>query len=311
MRTQSSAVVAKFVLAAGLVAGLLHAAVPAAQELEPRAYSASPVGANFAGVAYLYSWGGLLFDPTVPITDADAKLHGTAFAYGRTFGLFGRQALATVALPYLWGDFTGKVAGADSSTSRTGGADLRAKISVNLVGSPAMSPAGFARTPGHDFIAGLSLSVAAPSGQYNPQKLLNIGSNRWGFKPELGVSYRLRKKWIADAYAGAWLFTDNPSFYPGAARRAQDPLASVQGHLSYTIARRTWAAVDGTWYWGGSSSTNGGPPSARMSNKRLGSILALGVTPRQSLKLSYSYGASTRVGDDFGTVGLAWQVLWF
>ena len=92
----------------------------AAQELEPRAYSASPVGANFAGSAYAYSWGTVLFDPTVPITDAEGRLNGATLAYGRTFGLGGVQALATVSLPYVWGTFTGQVAEVDSSTTRSG-----------------------------------------------------------------------------------------------------------------------------------------------------------------------------------------------
>ena len=185
------------------------------------------------------------------------------------------------------------------------------KVSANLFGSPALSPAEFARTPGHDLIAGFSLTVSAPTGENYPQKLINIGANRWGLKPEAGVSRRWRKKWYTDVYAGAWFFTSNPDFYPGHSKRTQDPLESVQAHVSYTLARRTWAALDGTWYWGGGSSTNGGPTSARMNNKRLGALVAIGVTARQSVKLGYSYGAATRVGDDFGTLGLAYQVLWF
>jgi hypothetical protein len=292
-------------------AGLLCPGAVAAQELEPRSYSPSPVGANFAVAGYGHSWGSLLFDPAVPITDARASIHGTVLGYGRTFAIGGAQALATVVWPYAWGEFSGKVFGTDSSTTRSGGADLKAKLSVNLVGSPAMSPAEFARTPGHRLVAGASVTVSAPTGQYFPGKLLNIGTNRWAFKPELGVSYRVRPRWTAEGYVGAWFFTGNESFYPGSARRTQDPLTSVQAHLSYTIAPRSWAALDGTWYGGGSSSTNGGPASTRLSNHRLGAVLAVGVTPRQSLKLGYSFGAATRVGDDFGTLAAAWQVLWF
>ena len=81
--------------------------------------------------------------------------------------------------------------------------------------------------------------------------------------------------------------------------------------MSYTLARRTWVALDGTWFWGGGASTNGGPVTARMDNKRIGAVLALGLTPRQSVKFSYSFGASVRVGDDFGTAAVAYQLLWF
>ena len=269
------------------------------------------MGANFAGVTYTHSWGALFFDPAVPITDSEAKLNSVTLGYGRTFSLGGFQALATAGLPYAWGSFSGRVAETDTGVTRSGVGDLRAKLSVNLIGGPALTPQAFARAPARRVIAGVSLTVAAPTGQNYPEKLINIGSNRWGFKPEVGISYNWRRKWYADLYGGVWLFTANPAFYPGTARRQQDPLTSLQAHLSYTIARRTWAAVDGTWYWGGASSTDGGPPSARLDNKRLGALLAVGLTARQSVKIVYSYGASTRVGEDFGTVGLAYQILWF
>lgn len=297
------------------VATLLHAACVAAQELEPRAYSASPVGANFVGVAYLNSWGSLLFDPTVPITDATAKVNGVGLAYGRTFNLAGVQALALVTMPYAWGSFSGTVVAMDTNVTRnvtrTGPGDARAKLSVNLVGSPAMSPKEFAGAPPRSMVAGLSLTVSAPTGQNHSNKLVNIGANRWALKPEAGISYGWRRKWYADLYGGAWFFTANPAAYPGNARREQDPLGSVQTHVSYTFARRSWAALDGTWYWGGATRTNGGPPSTRLSNKRIGGLVSLGITSRQSVKIGYNYGATTRVGDDFGTISVAYQLLWF
>ena len=299
-------------LGVALAGFLLCAATAAAQELEPRAYSPSPVGANFAGVSYLRSWGSLMFDPSVPITDAEADLDGVALAYGRTFGLFGAQSLVVAALPYLHGDFRGRVVGQDSSTTRSGAGDMRVKMSVNLLGVPAMNPQDFARTPPRSLVAGVSLTVSAPTGQNSPDRLVNLGANRWGFKPEAGASWNWRRKWYADLYAGAWFFTANPESYPaGTARRQQDPLSSVQAHLSYTFARRSWAALDGTWFWGGASHTNGGPAVARQDNKRAGAVVAIGLSARQSVKVGYSYGASTRVGDDFGTLGVAWQVLWF
>jgi len=290
---------------------VLSLAPAAAQELEPRAYSASPVGANFASVGYLHSWGALLFDPAIPITESDAKLNGATLGYGRTFGLAGVQALVLVALPYAWGSFSGQVATTDTSVTRSGLGDMRVKLAVNLIGGPALSPKDFARAAPRSVVGGLSLTLSAPTGQNFPEKLINIGTNRWALKPEAGVSYNWRRKWYADLYGGAWFFSANSSFYPGTARRQQDPLPSLQWHVSYTLAKRSWVALDATWFWGGASHTDGGPAVTRINNKRVGALLAVGITGRQSIKLSYSYGASTRVGDDFGTTGLAYQVLWF
>jgi hypothetical protein len=289
----------------------LATAPTSAQELEPRAYSASPVGANFVGVTYSYSSGAVLFDPTVPITDAHADVDGLALGYGRTFGVGRYQSLFVIGVPYAWGSFNGQVAQRDSATARTGAGDVRAKLSVNLIGPRALGRAEFARAPDHRLVVGASLACSAPNGQYEPNRLINIGTNRWAFKPELGVSYNWRRKWYAECYGGVTFFTDNTAFYPGKALREQQPLESVQAHLSYTLARRSWAALESTWFAGGASRSNGGPWGSRQESTRLGALLALGMTPSQSVKLSYSYGASARVGQNFGTAAAAWQFLWF
>jgi hypothetical protein len=294
-----------------LAAGALFAPVVAAQELEPRAYSASPVGANFIGLTYAYSSGAILFDPTVPITDARAHVDGLTLGYGRTFGIGRFQALALVGLPYAWGSFSGQVVQRDSSTSRIGPGDLHAKLSVNLIGPGALTPAEFARAPAHRLVAGASIAVSAPNGQYEPNRLINIGTNRWAFKPEVGIAYNWRQKWFAECYSGVTFFTANSGFYPGQTLREQDPLVSLQAHLSYTLAKRSWAALESTWYGGGATRSNGGPWSTRQESTRLGALLAVGLTPRQSIKLGYSYGAAVRVGQNFGSASAAYQLLWF
>lgn len=289
---------------------LARAGTARAQELEPRSYSASPTGAQFLNLAYSHSGGSMLFDPTVGITNAHADIDLAALACGRTFGFGSHQALALVAMPYAWGTFTGNVVQRDSSTSRRGIGDLKAKLTVHLIGPPAMPPAEFARAPHAPLIVGVSLAVSAPTGQYFDNRLINIGTNRWAYKPELGVAYNWRRRWYAESYAGMTFFSDNPSFYPGTRKLEQDPLTSVQGHLSYTLARRSWLALDGTWYGGGSTRTNGGPPSTRQSNTRVGVLLAVGLDARQSVKLGYSYGSSIRIGQNFGIVNASYQWLW-
>jgi len=289
---------------------LIVSAVAAAQDLEPRAYSPSPVGANFLVMGFGNTSGDVLFDPTLPISDVHANLYSQATGLGHTFGLAGRQSLVTVALPYVWGNIRGQVFEQQQSVYRSGLADLRVKFSFNLHGSPALSPQEFAKSPGHGLIVGTSLEVRAPSGQYDPTRLISIGTDRWSFKPELGISYP-RKKWNFDFYTGVWLFTDNSAFFPGTSTRQQDPVTTLQAHVSYTLRRRLWAAFDSTWYAGGASHVNNGPPSSRLSNSRVGATLSVPIGKSQSLKIAYSRGATARVGTNFSTIGVAWQLLWF
>ena len=280
------------------------------QDLEPRSYSASPVGTRFAGVSFGRSSGDISFDPTVPITNASATLYSPGVGLGETFGVFGRQALLTVGLPYAWGNASGDVGNNEQSVYRSGLADVKSRFSVILRGSPAMSPKEFMQRPHRNFIIGASLTFTAPAGQYSGEKLINIGTNRWSFKPEVGVSYPVKKLFL-DLYAGSWFFMDNGNFYPGQLTRSQNPLPTIQGHVSYTLRHSMWVAVDSTWYGGGAATVAGGAPSERQSNSRLGATVSLPLAKKQSVKISYSSGVSGRIGSKFNTISVGWQHVWF
>jgi hypothetical protein len=298
------------VLLAALTALAALVAPCRAQDLEPRAYSASPVGLNFAALVYVRSTGDIVFDPSIPITNASAHINALALGYGRTFSLFGRQALVTAALPYAWGDAEGDVGDVHRRVERSGLADLKARISVNLAGNPAVSRDEFARQSHDRVLIAASLTLSAPTGQYDETKLINLGTNRWAFKPEVGIAVPW-KGFDFDLYAGVILFTRNPNFYPGDSTRDQDPLATVQTHVSYTFRPGLWLALDGTWYGGGSVHVNGGPATARLSNTRTGGTLSVPLSRSQSFKFAYSRGAFVRVGQDFDTFSVGWQIRWF
>ena len=174
------------------------------QELEPRAYSPSPIGANFLVIAFGDVSGSVPFDPTLPINNVYANFHSPVVGLGRTFGILGRQALVTAALPYAWGNVRGMVFEQQQSVYRSGLADLRVKFAFNLHGSPALTPEAFAQARSSSFLVGTSVEVSAPTGQYDKTRLITIGTNRWAVKPELGTSY-LRKNWDFDLYGGVLL----------------------------------------------------------------------------------------------------------
>lgn len=276
--------------------------------MEPKAYSASPIGANFLVGSFTHSTGAIVFDPTLPVSDVSATVNGYAVAVGHSFPLFGDLALLTFALPYATADVSGKIQEQAASTSRSGLADSQLRFSINLIGNPAMAPREFARAPRKP-IVGASLTVRAPTGQYYDTKLINIGNNRWAFKPEVGISIPIRRL-DADLYGGVWLFTANDDYYPGGLHRTQDPVVTLQAHVSYTLKPRLWVAFDSTWYSGGSSQVEGGHPSTSQNNSRAGVTLSMPVGRRYSLKLAYGSGVIVRTGTNFTTYAVAWQALW-
>jgi hypothetical protein len=187
---------------------------------------------------------------------------------------------------------------------------MRVRLSLLLAGGPAASMAGMSQG-GRKTIIGTSLMVMLPTGLYYPDKLINLGTHRWSFKPELALSQPIGKRWLFDIYAGLWLFTTNNSFYPGNAERRQNPMGAFQTHLSYSITPRFWTALDFTWYTGGSAVINGTDSNDRQENSRIGATLVFPVGRLNSIKIACSKGAIIRYGADFTSFSIGWQLLLF
>jgi len=281
-----------------------------AQDLDPRSYLWMPLKTNTVVAGYSYSQGGILTDPTLPIEDLEATVQGASLGYVHTFGLFGLTSSAMVAVPYSWAEASGKVVGQAQSITRSGLADTRMRLSVMVHGAPAAGVAEIMKAPKKTLV-GVSLSINAPTGEFFSDKLINIGTHRWSFKPEVGLSQPLGKRWLIDAYAGVWLFTTNYSFYPGSSKRSQDPMGAFQVHISYNITPRFWIAYNATYYTGGRSSIDDTFKDDRQNNTRIGLTAVMPVGKSNSIKLAASTGAVVRVGQDFTTFSFGWQHSWF
>jgi Putative MetA-pathway of phenol degradation len=279
-----------------------------AQALEPRSYANTPVGINFVLLGYGYTEGDVAFDATSPIKDAKVHVHAGLLAYARSLDVWGLSGKVLALLPVAQASGSAKVKGQDRDRQVFGLADPLLRVSVNVYGAPALSMADFP-TYRQDIIVGVSVQVTAPLGQYDSSKLLNVGTNRWSFKPELGVS----KAWgpvILELIPAVTFFTTNDDFFGGKSLQ-QDPIYSVQGHVIYQFFPAFWTAFDATYYTGGQTTIDGEKsPGPRPANVRLGLTAALSVTRHQSIKLYGSTGVYNRTDNDFWAVGIAWQYRW-
>ena len=278
-----------------------------AQEIEPRAYSPSPVGVNFLLAVAGHSEGGVLTDPSLPVTDIEARINALAFGYGRTFAIAGRSANFAIAVPYLTLDASGNIGENRASITREGVGDTRLRLAMNLIGAPAMTPREFAQREPRTTV-GVSMSLNVPTGEYYSDRLVNIGTHRWALKTEFGLTHPVNK-WLLEVYAGAWWFEDNDDFFGGQLRE-QDPLASIQAHVSFTFRPRMWVALNTTYYEGGQTTLNGVDKADRQSNSRAGLTFSMPVGKDYSLKINWSRGATTRIGSNFTTYGLGLQYAW-
>jgi hypothetical protein len=161
-------------------------------------------------------------------------------------------------------------------------------------------------------LLGVSLKVVAPTGQYDPTKLVNWGANRWAFKPEFGYSKR-RGKLVLDAYGGVWFYTANPRYYslPVPKQQTQEPIGSFEGHLSYDVKPGLWFSLDGNFWFGGVTSLTGiANPATRQTSSRIGATASFPLGKGQSVKVSYNNGAYIRFGGNYQSVSVAWQYSW-
>jgi hypothetical protein len=288
---------------------LLTAIIGHSQDLSPRAYVITSVNGNAITVTYSFNDGNVLFDSALPIAGGQGQIHSSVLTYYHSGDFFGRSFNATASLPYAIGNFNGNVLGNSVSLYRSGLLDSVYRFSVNLKGGPAMSPREYVKWQQKTLI-GASLKVVAPTGQYDPVRAINQGSNRWAFKPEIGVSRRWGK-WIIDGYAAVWFFTHNSHFYPGSVSLSQRPIGAFETHVSYDVKRRLWFSFDANYWVGGRSVANGVLNLGSLqNNSRIGATASFPLNKNQSFKISYSNGAHVVYGGDYQTVALAWQYQW-
>jgi hypothetical protein len=298
----------KFSGAVTAVIALLLVAVQAhAGEIEPRAYVNTPVGINFLLAGYAYSDGGLSTSASSPIKDAKLTMNTGVLAYARTLDVWGKSGKFDAILPYSELSGSAVVAGQPRERKVSGFNDPLLRFSVNFFGAPALSLEEFANYQ-QDVLIGASVQVSTPLGQYDKEKLVNLGNNRWFVKPDMGIS----KAWGAltlEFSTGVFFFSKNDDYFGGKTLK-QDPLSTTQVHATYNLGRGVWAALSWAYDYGGRTTIDGVRSDDSHSNSRLGATLAVPVNRNNSIKLFGSTSLHTKAGTGFDLAGILWQYRW-
>jgi hypothetical protein len=296
-------------IAVGLAtAALLSILAPAgalAQELAPRAYWPTPVGTRLVMTGYSFSTGDIVTDASLPITGVDSRIHGAVVGYQQTLGLWGRTTIARVELPYVIGTTQGTVFGEPAERELNGIGDVALTFSINLLGAPAMDREAFVallRDP--EPILGASIRIVAPTGQYDDERLINIGTNRWSTRLQLGYIHPFGNRWGLEFSAGAWLFGTNDDFL--GMTRTQDPIFAGEAHLIRILRSGTWLSLDANYYAGGRSYLDGESRPDFQRNSRAGLSASWPFQRRHILKASFSTGVATESGGDYEIYSLTY-----
>ena len=279
----------------------LTAGQVAAQDLEPRRWTPLPPGINVIGAGVVGSQGDIFFDPALQIEDATVDAETIGLSYVHSLKIGNKLARLDVTVPWQHARYAGLLEGEPATAVRVGLMDPTVRLSVILAGEEP-DPGAKSST-----VVGAAIAVIAPLGEYSEQFLINLGQNRWVFRPQVGFVHT-RGQWSYELTGSAFFFTDNDEFFNGSTR-SQDPLFAVQGHVVYALKRRGhWAALSVGYGGNGQSIIDGNrvDDDQRLSLASLSYGMPLGTN--QSLKFAIVRSrTNTGKGSDVDSLALAWS----
>jgi len=278
-----------------------------AQELTPRLFWPTPKGTRVLVSGYSYTSGDVFLDLSLPVEDSESQINTGILAYAQTLDLWGRTSNFLINMPYAWGNAKGLFLGNPVKGDFSAFGDISVTLNVNLRGAPTMTVEDFLAFRANPRpIIGASLKVVIPTGEYNPDRIVNVGANRWATRLKLGTIIILKPKWLMEVSASTWLFSDDNDFLMG--KKEQDPVFALETNFIKLIRPGLWASLDVTYYRGGNQTIDGNSLESELHNLKLGGTLVVPIHGRHAIKIGYANGVVTRYGNDFDQLLLTYQV---
>lgn len=298
----------KKLFALALLFVLCWANTSLAQDTEPRRWAQLPTGVNIAGIGYGYIDGDIYFDPLLQIEEATFEMHKAGLVYMRTMGVMGKSARLDITLPYSAGRWEGTVDGEFTHIRRRGPGDARVRLSMLLYGGPAETLQEFSKSEKSNTVVGAAVAVSIPTGDYNSDRLINLGNNMWVIRPQLGVTHS-RGKWTGELTGSVFIYTDNDHFWKDT-QLETDPLFAVQAHLIYTFRPGLWTSVSTAYGWGGEATVNGDAKNNPSGNWLTALSFGFPIDRRQGIKITWIRGRSQKpTGADIDSIVLGYSVM--
>ena len=292
--------------------GTMMSAPAFAQDLEPRRWTQLPVNTHSLSVGYAGKDSEIYFNPMIGITDGTASLNAWVARYSYAFGWSGRTARFDTTLPYVSGTWQGLVDGEPGQRNIRSGGDPWMRLSVNLYGAPAVGRHEFS-----DFLAenpvrtivGASLAVSLPLGGYDPEEFINVGRNRYAFRPQIGALH-MRGPWSFELTGSVFLFSDNTDFVESITL-SQEPVFTLQGHVSRTFSSGMWLGAGFAYARGGAVDLDSIRTSYEVDNVLWNVVGGYRLSPRHSVMVAWQQGRTQLdAGSDADIWVLSWGFTW-
>jgi len=274
-----------------------------------RDWQNTPVDMNF-----VFGYWNLLnsntpIDSAFPVDGLSVDADIYILRLARSFDLAGRNAAFQLLIPYA--DGTAKLDNAQLlgfEKDNAGMGDVTAVFASNIFGGPAVTKEEFSSWQPGTFLS-YALYVTAPTGDYDNDQIINIGANRWALKPEIAFGTPIGPTWLEfNTYVS--FYSDNDD-HIGRNKLEQRPMATLEGHYSYTINRALWVSLDGTYARGGETKVNGVTQDNEQENKTLGASLGFMLSPHFGGLVAYADSVSPQSdAADTNTWTVRLQYVW-
>lgn len=279
---------------------------------EPRRWSHLPIDENFLTFALVRTSADIYFDPTLLLEDVEERLDTQAVKYVHTFEWLDHSSRIDVLQGYQNAKWTGLLDGVGASTAREGASDTFVRVAMNICGAPPLQGVEFRNYRASirsETIVGVALAVRLPTGHYLKDRLLNLGENRFVFRPQLGVLHS-RGKWTAELTGEVAFHTENDEFVR-LNTLEQKPLYVLHGHLIHTFEPGQWVSISLGFNYGGEHLLNGTAQDDKQQNIGLKLSYAYPITRTLGLQASY-LGSQTqrKTGLDSETFALSLSLVW-
>jgi hypothetical protein len=302
-----------------------------AQDDGARTYWKAMEGTNIVAFQYLPfagdTFGSQVFDPvhyTYPVSRVQANL--VMLTYGRHFTFLGQPSVFSTSL--MGGNLDvessqsplGLGPAADFQQGAHGFGDPNAQLSVNLAGAPAIK--SFYHISKYEPKAVLDIAVmgAFPIGEYDPDKVVNLGLNRWWTRVALPFTYHLGPfvpgyRASVEIIPSVMLFGSNDDVLGHTL--ANDPLYQLEAHVTRDFTARFFSSVDVLYRHGALSEIDGSEVAGELDILSAGFTLDYHVNDNVGLRVSYHSivggdsnldGDMFRFGVNFGWHGLVEKI---
>jgi hypothetical protein len=269
-------------------------------QIPARFYWKGLAGASAVPVIYQdFSGNSNPFDPAhagspETLIDAEVATVGAAMM----LPLFDRTA--TIAVLETMGRLSSGIEaeGETASESTRGYGDPMMELGINVIGPSAIMniPDMIRYEP--KFSLDLIADLYFPVGEYDNERALNIGQNRWYGRVGAPIVWQFgawvpTRRTTLELLPSVWFFADNDDFL--GETLSTDPTYQLETHLTRDLTASLWASLDATWKTAGASTVGDGEEGDSVDT--LGVGYTLGYQVNDNLACTFGYMSTVNDSD--------------